>query len=113
MNRGILVVVIVIAMSGLGWFLNALAYGVAGSEEIRTQFVTELEDFRGYAEHQKLLLVVIDLEHDVLYQRTKTTSRKGFNYEKYRDGMYLKLINALRDADEKEEAAKLDRFRGE
>ena len=112
MNRGILVVVIVIALSGLGWFLNALAYGVAGSEEIRTQFVTELQEFRGYAAHEKLLLAVIDQEHETLFDRTKATSRKGFNYEKYRDGMYLKLINALRDADEQKVATNLDRFRG-
>ena len=113
MNRGVFVLVIVAALSGLGWFLNALAYGVAGSEEIRSQFVTELEDYRDYAAHEKLLLAVIDREHDTLFDRTRAGSRKGFNYKTYRDSMYLKLINALHDEDEKEAATNLDRFRGE
>ncbi len=112
MSRVIIVLVALAALSGLGWYLNMLAYGVADSDETRTQFITELEGFRDYEEHRDLLLEAIERDHATLFERTKAGSRKGFNYEGYCDSLYLKLINALQDAGETDAATELDRFRG-
>jgi hypothetical protein len=111
MNRVVIVLVVLAALSGLGWYLNALAYGLPDAEETRTQFVTELEGFGDYEAHRDLLLETIDREHVALFEATKASSRKRFKYESYRDSLYFKLMSALRDAGETDAATNLDRFR--
>ena len=64
------------------------------------------------ATHPERPLALIDRDHAARFESTRASSRKGIKYDSCRDGLYLKLMTALRDAGETGTATELDRFRG-
>lgn len=110
-SRPLIFFIVMAALAGVGWFLNSLANPKADSEEIRIQLITELQDFKGFEQHEELFMAVIDKEHQKTFDRIMLVARHGFSWEKYRSTMYLNLVNALQDAGEEDAVIKLDRFR--
>ena len=111
MSRAIIPIIVLLALFGLGYFLNTLAYGVANSEETKIQLLNELDASAVFQEHKELLTETIDLEHEAIFVKTEQQRRKKFNWDSYRTSMYFKLAAALRDAGETDAVIQLDRYR--